>query len=119
VKPRLTLFAVPLLYVAIAISLCKLIRQIHPVAAVEIELSLWSMEPEVRKVLALAEELNFTVIGYSPLGRGFLAHKFKKPEDIEQDSHTAHMPRLKGQAFYDNLKLVDRIVGISFTSPVS
>lgn len=92
----------------------------HPIAAVEIEVSLWVLDEEVRKVLSTAQELDIAVIGYSPLGRGFLARKFKKPEDIPQDSFSAHMPRLQGEAFYENLKIVDKIVShrMSISIPV-
>ena len=38
---------------------------VHPIAAVEIEVSPWSIEPETKKVLAAAEELDVAVIAYS------------------------------------------------------
>lgn len=38
---------------------------VHPIAAVEIEVSPWSMETETKKVLAAAQELDVAVIAYS------------------------------------------------------
>ena len=38
---------------------------VHPIAAVEIEVSPWSMEPETHKVLSTAEELGIAVVAYS------------------------------------------------------
>ena len=38
---------------------------VHPIAAVEIEVSPWSMEGETKNVLAAAEELGIAVIGYA------------------------------------------------------
>jgi pyridoxine 4-dehydrogenase len=41
------------------------IRQVHPVAAVEIEVSPWSYEEEQKKVIATATELNIAVLAYA------------------------------------------------------
>ena len=38
---------------------------VHPIVAVEIEVSPWSMEAETKSVLAAAEELGVAVLGYS------------------------------------------------------
>ena len=38
---------------------------VHPIAAVEIEVNPWSIEPETKKVLATAEELGIAVVAYS------------------------------------------------------
>ena len=38
---------------------------VHPIAAVEIEVSPWSMEPETKQVLSTAEELGIAVVAYS------------------------------------------------------
>ena len=40
-------------------------NSVHPIAAVEIEVSPWSIEPETKNVLAVAEELDVAVIAYS------------------------------------------------------
>ena len=37
----------------------------HPIAAVEIEVSPWSYEEEVKKVIAASQELDIAVIAYS------------------------------------------------------
>ena len=38
---------------------------VHPIAAVEIEVSPWSIEEETKKVLATAQELGIAVVAYS------------------------------------------------------
>jgi aryl-alcohol dehydrogenase-like predicted oxidoreductase len=43
----------------------------HPLAAVQIEYSLWTRDVEA-EVLPLCEELGIGFVAYSPLGRGFL-----------------------------------------------
>jgi aryl-alcohol dehydrogenase-like predicted oxidoreductase len=49
------------------------------------------------------------MVPYSPLGRGFLTGRFKRPEDLpEGDTRRAH-PRFQGDNFASNLQLVDRV----------
>ncbi|KIK48156.1 hypothetical protein CY34DRAFT_72426, partial [Suillus luteus UH-Slu-Lm8-n1] len=55
---------------------------VHPIAAVEIEVSPWAYEEETKNVIATAEELGIAVIAYSPLGHGFLTGQIKRLEDI-------------------------------------
>lgn len=38
---------------------------VHPIAAVEIEVSPWSLEDETKKVIATAAELGVAVVAYS------------------------------------------------------
>lgn len=38
---------------------------VHPITAVEIEVSPWSFEPETKKVLQTAEELGIAVVAYA------------------------------------------------------
>lgn len=47
-------------------------RAAHPMTAVQIEYSLWTRHVET-EVLPLCRELGIGFVGYSPLGRGFLA----------------------------------------------
>jgi aryl-alcohol dehydrogenase-like predicted oxidoreductase len=79
---------------------------IHPVAALQIEYSLWSRDIEV-EVLPTIRKLGIGLVAYAPLSRGFLSGAFNKPEDIK-DSR-AHMPRYQGENFYKNLELVEKI----------
>jgi aryl-alcohol dehydrogenase-like predicted oxidoreductase len=79
---------------------------VHPIAALQIEYSLWSRDIEV-EVLPTIRALGIGLVAYAPLSRGFLSGMFKKPEDIK-DSR-AHMPRYQGENFYKNLELVEKI----------
>jgi pyridoxine 4-dehydrogenase len=47
-------------------------HKVHPISAVEIELSLWVTTFLENGVIATCAELGIPVIAYSPLGRGFL-----------------------------------------------
>jgi aryl-alcohol dehydrogenase-like predicted oxidoreductase len=79
---------------------------VHPIAALQIEYSLWSREIEA-EVLPTIRELGIGLVAYAPLSRGFLSGEFKTPEDIK-DSRV-NMPRYQGENFYKNLELVEMI----------
>ncbi|PLL92060.1 aldo/keto reductase, partial [Klebsiella michiganensis] len=48
--------------------------EVHPIAAVQTEYSLWTREPE-ENILKACRELGVGFVPYSPLGRGFLTGK--------------------------------------------
>ena len=54
---------------------------VHPISALQTEYSLWSREPE-EAILPTCRELGVGFVPYSPLGRGFLTGRFKRPEDL-------------------------------------
>ena len=82
--------------------------KVHQLTALQSEYSLWSRDPE-DGVLACVRELGIGFVAYSPLGRGFLTGRFKKPSDIPQDDFRRNHPRFQGENFYQNLKLVERV----------
>src|SRR5215211_1869455 len=51
---------------------------VHPISAVQTEYSLWSRDPE-DEVLPAVRELGIGFVAYSPLGRGFLTGRFRRP----------------------------------------
>ena len=51
---------------------------VHPLTALQTEYSLWSRDPE-QAVLPTLRELGIGFVAYSPLGRGFLAGRFRGP----------------------------------------
>jgi len=82
--------------------------QVHPLAAIQTEYSLFSREPE-DELLPLLREVGITLVAYSPLGRGFLAGRFRKPEDLAADDWRRGNPRFQGENFAKNLQLVDHL----------
>jgi aryl-alcohol dehydrogenase-like predicted oxidoreductase len=54
---------------------------VHPIAALQTEYSLWTRDPEV-EILPTCRELGIGFVAYSPLGRGFLAARFKRARMI-------------------------------------
>ena len=83
-------------------------HDIHPVTALQTEYSLWTRDPEP-EIFPLLKELCIGFVAYSPLGRGFLAGRFKKFEDLSEDDYRRHTPRFQGENFNRNLELVKKI----------
>lgn len=87
--------------------------KVHPIASVEVELSLWATEPLTNGVAAACHELGIPVVAYSPLGRGFLTGQIKKPEDLPEGDFRRALPRFQPESFDQNMKLVRELQGIA------
>jgi aryl-alcohol dehydrogenase-like predicted oxidoreductase len=83
-------------------------QAVHPISALQTEYSLWSRDPE-DEILPTIRELGIGFVAYSPLGRGFLAGRFKKIEDLAADDWRRNSPRFQGENFAKNLSLVDQV----------
>jgi aryl-alcohol dehydrogenase-like predicted oxidoreductase len=80
----------------------------HPISALQTEYSLWTRDPE-EEILTTCRELGIGFVAYSPLGRGFLSGRFKKPEDLATDDYRRNNPRFQGENFQRNLALADAV----------
>jgi len=87
-------------------------HSVHPITALQSEYSLWTRDPET-EVLGVCRELGIGFVPYSPLGRGFLTGKIKKPEDLPEDDYRRTTPRFQGENFQRNLDLVKRVEEIA------
>jgi aryl-alcohol dehydrogenase-like predicted oxidoreductase len=85
---------------------------VHPITALQSEYSLWTRDPE-EEVLGVCRELGIGFVPYSPLGRGFLTGKIKKPGDLQEDDFRHTTPRFQGENFQRNLDVVKRIEEIA------
>ena len=85
---------------------------VHPISALQTEYSLWSRDPE-DEILPTCRALGIGFVPYSPLGRGFLSGRFKKPEDLPPDDMRRTHPRFQGENFVKNLELVARVEEIA------
>jgi aryl-alcohol dehydrogenase-like predicted oxidoreductase len=83
-------------------------QKVHALAAIQTEYSLFSREPE-DELLPVLDELGIALVAYSPLGRGFLAGRFNKPEDLAADDWRRGNPRFQGENFARNLQLVEHL----------
>jgi aryl-alcohol dehydrogenase-like predicted oxidoreductase len=82
--------------------------RVHPLAAIQTEYSLFSREPE-EELLPLLQAEGIALVAYSPLGRGFLGGRFRKPEDLAADDWRRGNPRFQGENFAKNLQLADHV----------
>ncbi|KGM34058.1 aldo/keto reductase [Inquilinus limosus] len=83
---------------------------VHPIAAVQTEYSLM-YRTEAEATRAVTRDLGIGFVGYSPLGRGFLAGAIR---DISQiDGRRAAHPRFQAENFAHNRALVDRFEALA------
>jgi len=82
--------------------------EVHPIGALQTELSLWSREPE-DELLDLCRELGILFVAYSPLGRGFLTGRFRSGQDFAEGDFRRDQPRFRGAALDRNLALVREV----------
>jgi aryl-alcohol dehydrogenase-like predicted oxidoreductase len=83
-------------------------HEVHPIAAVQSEYSLWTrdVEPEIMPTL---QELGVALVAYSPLGRGFLSGRFSSPEELDEGDFRRYGPRFTGENLLANRKLAERV----------
>ncbi|KAI1759422.1 NADP-dependent oxidoreductase domain-containing protein [Hypoxylon sp. FL1150] len=83
---------------------------VHPIAAVEIELSLFTPDPLTNGVVATCHELGIPIIAYSPVSRGWLTGEFRKIEDLPGEGDMRRIfPRFQPQNFDQNPKLAEAV----------
>ncbi len=87
-------------------------HQVHPIAAVQTEYSLWTRNPEVA-VIAACGELGITLVPFSPLGRGFLTGELRDVGTLPPKDIRLAMPRFQGDHFQRNLELLDGLAAIA------
>lgn len=105
-----------------AIGLCEVsvdtlrrAHRVHPVSALQNEYSLWTRDVE-GGMLSVCQELDVSLVAYSPLGRGFLTGKLKK-SDVEAadpaSDFRVKLPRFQGDNFDRNYQLVEQLKALS------
>lgn len=87
-------------------------HKVHPIAAVQNELSLWTRD-YLEDVLPLCEELGIAFVAYSPLGRGFLTGQIRTPDDLPEGDWRRTNPRFQGENFTKNFEIVSRVEEIA------
>jgi len=81
---------------------------VHPVAAVQSELSLWTRDP-LPEVLPYCERQGIAFLPFSPLGRGFLVGRIASADQLPEGDFRRGLPRFQQEALRTNLAIVDRV----------
>jgi aryl-alcohol dehydrogenase-like predicted oxidoreductase len=76
---------------------------VHPIAALQSEYSLWerNLEPQI---IPLLRELGIGLVGFAPLGRGFLTGSVKRAEEYPESDYRHNDPRYQGENFDANMR---------------
>lgn len=82
--------------------------EVHPIAAVQTEYSLWTREPE-ENILKTCRELGVGFVPYSPLGRGFLTGKITDRSGFAEDDFRRNLPRFQHDAMRKNQQLLSQL----------
>jgi aryl-alcohol dehydrogenase-like predicted oxidoreductase len=85
---------------------------VHPVTAVQTELSLFSREP-VRALLPELATLGIGFQAYAPLSRGLLSGALSGRDSLTADDWRLGLPRFAPGAIDANLALVDRLAAVA------
>jgi aryl-alcohol dehydrogenase-like predicted oxidoreductase len=86
---------------------------IHPIAAVQVEYSLFSREPE-EELLDTCRELGVALVAYSPVGRGLLTGSMARADTLAADDfRRVAQPRFSDANLDTNLKLVEAVRAVA------
>ncbi|MCC8361866.1 aldo/keto reductase [Lysobacter sp. A6] len=85
---------------------------VHPIAALQSEYSLWSRDVE-DEILPTLRELGIGFVAYSPLGRGFLTGKIADAHALADDDWRRQNPRFQDGNVEANRTLVDAVTELA------
>jgi len=87
-------------------------HRLHPVAALQSELSPWTRSA-CRPALEVCRELRIAFVAYSPLGRGFLTGAIQGTADLPAGDTRHLFPRFQADNLARNLAGMQRFLGLA------
>lgn len=90
----------------------KRAHAVHPISAIQSELSLWT-QFALDEHLPLCRELDVTYVAYSPLGRGMLTGAIKSDADMPEKDRRREHPRFQGDNLKHNVAVVAPIKALA------
>ncbi|KAI8138983.1 aldo/keto reductase [Fennellomyces sp. T-0311] len=87
--------------------------KVHPITAVQVEYSPWSMEIETNGLLDAARELGVAIVCYGTLGQGMLAGSISSIDDLDEDDSRRTLPRFSPENFSRNVQLAKKIQALA------
>ncbi|KAH8598806.1 aldo/keto reductase-like protein [Bisporella sp. PMI_857] len=91
--------------------------KVTKIVAVEIELSLWAVDPLTNGTAEACAKNDIPIVAYSPLGRGILTGKIQTYADVPD--YLKAFPRYSEENFPNNIKLIQSLEKISKKKGVS
>ncbi|KAJ7469720.1 NADP-dependent oxidoreductase domain-containing protein [Mycena latifolia] len=102
----------------VSASTLRRAHAVHPIAAVQVEYSPFTLDIEDPKInlLATARELGVKIVAYSPLGRGLLTGQYKSPDDFDATDFRRIIARYSAENFPNILKIADglKAIGVKY-----
>jgi len=97
------------------VSVAELDRaaRIIPIASVQSEFSLWTRDPVRNGVLSWCEDHGAALLGYAPLGRGYLTGAIRSPDDLPADDFRRGNPRFQPAALEANESLLATVLAVA------
>ncbi|KAJ6178653.1 hypothetical protein N7519_009114 [Penicillium mononematosum] len=86
---------------------------IHPISALQMEYSLFTLDIESSEILKTCRELGVTIVAYSPIGRGILAGQFRSYTDIPEGDLRRVYPKYSEKNFPSILKLLQALENVA------
>ncbi|GAA5122292.1 aldo/keto reductase [Alloalcanivorax gelatiniphagus] len=86
---------------------------VHPLAAVQSELSLFARDVLHNGEKTALDELGIGLVAFSPLGRGVLTESLRSLDDLAHDDARRTLPRFQPDAFAANRRLAERVEAIA------
>jgi aryl-alcohol dehydrogenase-like predicted oxidoreductase len=84
----------------------KRAHAVHPIAAVEIEYSLFDREIET-ELIPTVRELGVAIMAYGVLSRGMIQSSGQV--QVKENDYRAHLPRFAGENLLHNIQLVEKL----------
>ncbi|MFY9550207.1 MAG: aldo/keto reductase, partial [Thermoanaerobaculia bacterium] len=88
------------------------VSRIHPVTAVQSELSLWTRD-YLGDVVPWCKANGASFVAFSPLGRGFLTGTIKADTQLSADDFRSTLPRFSADAVAANQRIVDAVRAVA------
>ena len=92
----------------VSVEQIKRAQSVHPITAVQSELSLWTRD-WMTEVLPYCQEQGIAFVPYSPLGKGFLTGRFSSHDDLPEDDFRRGLARFQQKALHTNLAIAGRV----------
>ena len=84
------------------------VSRVHPVTAVQSELSLWTRD-HLAEVVPWCAAQGASFVAFSPLGRGFLTGAIPADARFDSSDFRATLPRFAAEAVAENQRIVEKI----------